>query len=134
MTFYLSYYLPSDTRCATGYEPMLHSSGEVSLWVDQILTNFGYGSGTALDKAAAFNTWARSHFGTDDAFSAFVEYNPEPAPDQFKDGKSAWAYWGGPFLQVLFRSYGWSMDRTFAHETGHIFYACDEYVWVYGGT
>lgn len=126
VSFYLNYYLPSDARCATGYEPILHSSSAASLWVDQILANFGYSSGTFLDKVAAFNTWSRYHFGTNDAFSAFVEYNPDPAPSKFTDGKSAWAYLGGPLLHILFRSYGWPVDRVFAHETGHIFWASDE--------
>ncbi len=134
VSYLINYYAPTDPRCQTGYEPILHSSSQINLWIDPIMTNFGYTYGDIFTKVAAFNSWQIETFQTDWAFSSFVEYNPSPAPTAFTDGYSAFAYFGGPFHNVLFRSFGWAINQVFTHETGHIFYACDEYYQAgYGG-
>lgn len=134
VSFLINYYAPTDPRCQTGYEPILHKSSEVALWIDPIMTNFGYTYGDIFTKVAAFNSWQIDTFETDWAYSAFYEYNPSPAPSAFTDGYSAFAYFGGPFTNLLFRSFGWAVNQVFTHESGHIFYACDEYYQAgYGG-
>lgn len=40
------------------------------------------------------------------------------------------AMYDGPFMMVMSNSAGWDLDnlgRVVTHETGHIFWACDEY-------
>src|SRR5205085_7059988 len=54
-------------------------------------------------------------------------YNPIGTPTSFSDHRASWAYIGGPYVHSLFRSFGWPLSRIVSHETGHIFYACDEY-------
>jgi hypothetical protein len=125
--FLVRYFPPTDVRCQQGYEPVEHTSGFSSTWVSLVMANFGYTSGGALSRVDAFNTWQRTTYGTDWAYSAFIGYNPPGAPDRFTNGTSAFAYLGGPYTVLLYRSYSWSPDRVYAHESGHIFYACDEY-------
>jgi hypothetical protein len=134
VSFTVHYYPGTDVRCQTGYEPILHSSYDTRYWVEEIMASFGYSSGSHIDRVNAYNTWARSNYGTNWAYSAFIEYNPWPAADRFTDGYSAWAYVGGPYLNALYRSFSWPFDVLFSHESGHIFYACDEYYQAgYGG-
>jgi hypothetical protein len=122
------YYFPgTDVRCQIGYEPVLHASSDVPNWVSEIMASFGYSSGSHYDRVMAYNTWARSHYGTNWAFSSFIEYNPPPAGTAFTDGYAAWAYLGGPYSNLLYRSFTWPFNTVYSHESGHIFKACDEY-------
>jgi hypothetical protein len=132
VTFTLDYYSGTDSRCQQGYEPLNgnHSSWDEELWIDLVMNNFGYTSGGVFDKVDAFNTWQRDYFGTDWSYSAFVHYNPYPAPTTYNDGYFAWAFLGGPWTHMLYRNDGWGLSAfsdVLAHETGHIFWACDEY-------
>jgi hypothetical protein len=129
--FMVHYYPGTDVRCQQGYEPILHNgtgaTPNASTWVNLVMTNFGYTSGNYLSKVTSFNTWQRSTYGTDWAYSGFIPYNPPPAATQFPDGSAGWAYVGGPYTVDLYRCYTWDPSQVFPHETGHIFYACDEY-------
>jgi hypothetical protein len=127
VSFTVHYYPGTDSRCQTGYEPILHSSGYVSLWVSEIMASFGYSSGYHTTRVSSYNTWAKSNYGTDWAYSIFTEYNPAPAANQFTDGYAAWAYLGGPYTNILYRTFTWPFESVATHETGHIFWACDEY-------
>jgi hypothetical protein len=125
---FLVHYVPAtDSRCQQWYEPILHPSTDETNWVGLVMNNFGYTSGTTATKVNSFNTWQRSAYGTDRAYSAFVAYNPPPASDRFTNGYAAATYWGGPYAYLLYRSFDWTVEEVFAHETGHIFFACDEY-------
>lgn len=84
------------------------------------------------DANEAFNDAERFKIGWtyDWSYSAFIVYNPPPASLFFTDGQQAWAFYGGPWTDVLFDSGGWglyNLGRVLTHETGHIFWACDEY-------
>ena len=134
VSFTVYYYPGTDVRCQTGYEPILHPSYDTRYWVEEIMASFGYSSGSHIDRVNAYNTWAKSNYGTDWAYSAFVEYNPAPAGTAFTDGYAAWAYRGGPYTNLLYRTFSWAFDLVFTHESGHIFTACDEYYEAgYGG-
>ncbi|MCX5800005.1 MAG: T9SS type A sorting domain-containing protein [Candidatus Eisenbacteria bacterium] len=134
LSFTVYYYPGTDVRCQTGYEPILHSSSDAPDWIAEIMASFGYSSGSHLDRVRAYDTWARSNYGTDWAFSAFIEYNPSPASTRFTDNYFAWAYFGG-YVNLLYRNDGWpDFNGVFSHETGHVFWACDEYYQAgYGG-
>jgi len=134
VSFTVYYYPGTDVRCQTGYEPILHPSDDAHYWVEEIMASFGYASGSHTDRVAAYNTWAKGNYGTNWAFSSFIEYNPPPAGTAFTDGYSAWAYLGGPYSNLLYRSFSWPFNTVYSHETGHIFRACDEYYqYGYGG-
>jgi hypothetical protein len=134
VSFTTYYYPGTDTGCQTGYEPILHPSTDAPNWVQWIMANFGYSYGDHIARVNAYNTWAKSNYGTNWAYSAFIAYNPSPAPDHFTDKYAAWAYLGGPYTHLLYRSFGWPFNLVFSHETGHIFTACDEYYQAgYGG-
>jgi predicted outer membrane repeat protein len=128
--FLVRYHPGTDVRCQQGYEPVTHPGTDNNFWtfwVTPVITAFGYTSGSVFTKITAHNTWQRSFYGTDWAYSAFIGYNPPGAPNSFTDGAAAWAYIGGPHTVQLYRSYTWDPSQVFPHETGHIFNACDEY-------
>ncbi|RLE18589.1 MAG: hypothetical protein DRJ50_12915, partial [Actinobacteria bacterium] len=127
VTFLINYYSGADPRCQQWVEPILHSTAYEDTWVNEIMSNFGYTSGTRFSRVTAFNTWQRSYFNTDRAYSAFIPYNPVPAPATFPGGGTAYAYWYGPYTVLLYHVQGWTTAEVFAHESGHIFGACDEY-------
>ena len=127
VTFLVNYYSGSDPRCQQWTEPILHETSYEQIWVTEIMTNFGYTSGTRWDRVHAFNTWQRSYYQTNRSYSAFIPYNPVPAPTSFPGGGTAYAYLYGPYTVLLYRVQGWTTAQVFAHETGHIFGACDEY-------
>jgi hypothetical protein len=127
VAFFVRYFVPTDSRCRQWREMVLHPSGDVSSMVSDIMDNFGYTLGNNWTQVDAFNTAQRSTYGTDWAYTGFVAYNPSPAPNQLTDGAAAFAYRFGPYTFLLYRSYGWPVEQVFAHESGHIFGACDEY-------
>ncbi len=134
VSFSTYYYGPDSPYTQIGEEPILYPRTQVKSWVSQIMERLGYASGSHTDRVTAFNTVLRNQYRTDWAFSSFIEYNPPPAPDRFTDGYSAFAYLGGPYSNLLFRSFGWSFQLVMSHETGHIFWAFDEYYKAgYGG-
>ncbi|OGF68060.1 MAG: hypothetical protein A2Y62_13775 [Candidatus Fischerbacteria bacterium RBG_13_37_8] len=115
-----------------GYEPITHFSTEDSLWINQIMDNLGYTSGDKFEKVTAFNSWLKIQYKTNWAFSVFIAYNPLGAPTKFKDSipTCAYSYLGGPYVQMLFRNCNWgeaAFGTVLSHETGHVFWACDEY-------
>jgi hypothetical protein len=130
VNFSVFYYSFQNAVTQQGYEPVLHSSSQDGLWINQIMANLGYTSGEKIERVTAFNTYMRSYAQTNWAYSAFIAYNPASAPDKFTDGYFAYAHLGGPYTQLLFRNGGWSeasFGLVLTHETGHIFWACDEY-------
>ncbi len=127
VTFTLVIHGPSSSVTSTKYEPVIHSSNEVSLWTSEILGHLGYTSGSDITRARNYANSLISTYRANWAFSIINGYNPLPAGDAYSNGVSAWAYLNGPYLQTLFRSYAWPVQQVTAHEIGHIFGACDEY-------
>ncbi|MCK5713297.1 MAG: hypothetical protein KAI25_11305, partial [Hyphomicrobiaceae bacterium] len=127
VAFFIRYVPPTDSRCQQWREMVLHPSGDVALMVSDVMANFGYAGGNHWQRVNSYNTAQRATYGTDWAYTGFIAYNPSPAPDRLTDGASAFAYRGGPYTFLLYRSYGWAPEQVFAHESGHIFWACDEY-------
>lgn len=114
--------------CQVPYEPVLHPGTDAQLWVSQIMSNVGASSGNVFERVAAFDRVIRDQNHANWAYSMFIAYNPSPARQSFTDGRASWAYIGGPYTISLFHSFGWQLSRIVSHETGHIFYACDEYL------
>ncbi|MCI0485694.1 MAG: putative Ig domain-containing protein [Blastocatellia bacterium] len=120
-------FFPDHPACQQPYEPILHRASDAHLWINRIMTSMGSVSGDIFSRVAAFDRRIRDENNADWAFTIFLAYNPSPARTSFLDGRASWAYIGGPHTNILFRSYGWPLSRVVTHETGHIFYACDEY-------
>jgi len=130
VNFHIIPYFSTAPESQQPFEPILHPGTDDGLWVNAIMSNLGFTVGSKLDRVTSFNSLLRSSQRTDWAFSIFVGYNPAPAPSRFADGRFAFAYCGGPYVQALFNNASWGPDRfinVIAHETGHIFWACDEY-------
>lgn len=89
-------------------------------WRDAALAQLGYAPGEA--GSLAYAGALRQKHGTDWAYLAFFT--------KYQLAHFAYARSGGPRLVMHFDNDGWGpdqIDRVFAHETGHIFNAPDEY-------
>ncbi|HEX5735360.1 MAG TPA: putative Ig domain-containing protein [Blastocatellia bacterium] len=113
--------------CQQPYEPVLRPGSDSFGWISRIMTNLGMTSSDPFVNVATYNRVIRDQNQANWAFSVFIAYNPPPARTSFTDGRASWAYLGGPLTNILFRSYGWDLNQIVSHETGHIFYSCDEY-------
>ena len=115
----------------TSYEPINRPSSDQCLWINEIMENAGYYSGSdCLANVDNFNTAMQGAFNKDSFFSIFVVDSYNDSDGTFTDGYFAYAYLGGPFLVMTYDNDGWGidyMDRVLAHEVGHIYHACDEY-------
>jgi hypothetical protein len=89
-------------------------------WRDPAMQELGFGTGLA--GVRAFVEDMRTRLGSDWGYCAFFTKYPV--------GHFAYASLGGPRLVMHYDNDGWgpdNIDRVFAHETGHIFNAPDEY-------
>jgi len=89
-------------------------------WRDEALKHMGYPPGLAGCRAYA--EALRGSLGTNWAYVAFVT--------KYRLAHFAYASLGGPRMVMHYNNDGWGIDnfdRVFAHETGHIFNAPDEY-------
>ncbi len=80
------------------------------------LSYFGYSS---KDKLAQ---WAKDKVGAVGSYLAFFS--------KYRQSHFAYAYFGGGPIYMQYSNDGWGsdqIDRVFAHETGHVFNAPDEY-------
>lgn len=115
----------------TSYEPISRPSSDASLWIGEIMDNMGFDSGMYLQKVMAFNHWLREQYSTDWAFTIFVADSYNDTDGSFANPPaSAWAVWMAGLIVMTYDNGGWgisSMNNVTAHETGHMFYATDEY-------
>ena len=138
----------ADSPARTGYEPISRPSTDFSLWSQDFLASVGFSQSTDfLANLRAFNNAQRLAFEKHWAFTIFVVNNAAEIaagagvllPNSSQDGRFlgtgpdgsylagqlplAFAYAGGHAITI-------PADRpasTVAHETGHIFWAFDEY-------
>jgi Dockerin type I domain len=115
----------AQTPVDTDYEPISRISNDYSLWVQEFLVDEGYGS-SIQSGIRAFNHDQRVKLDTDWSFSIFVVPSFNDVDGQFAAGGSfsrAFAFAGGLFEVVP----STRPASTFTHETGHMFWARDEY-------
>lgn len=115
----------AETPVATDYEPISRISNDYVFWVQDFLVGAGYGS-SIQSGIRAFNHDQRVKLNTDWSFTIFVVPSFNDVDGQFAPGGSfsrAFAFAGGLF-QVIPAT---RPASTFAHETGHMFWARDEY-------
>ncbi len=111
----------------TPYEPISRTSNSYSLWVSKFLSDVGFaGSSILEDNIRAFNNSQREKLDTDWSFTIFVVNSQSDGDGSFAPGGSfsrAFAFAGGLFEVVP----STRPASTYAHETGHMFWARDEY-------
>jgi len=105
-------------------------------WVTEAMATLGYSSGDRFARTRSYINDLRTANNSDWAFAVFVVDSSNDADGCFSDANPptfmpcAWAYLGGPFVVMTYDNDGWGINRmnqVMAHETGHIFYATDEY-------
>jgi hypothetical protein len=115
----------------TIYEPINRPSNDYVLYVNEFLQSQGATTGNIEREIRSFNHSQREKFDTDWSFTIFVansefQNSQDQMGGQFAPGGSfrrAFAFAGGLFMVVPSSR----PASTFAHETGHIFWARDEY-------
>lgn len=125
----------ADTRYGvpTSYEPISRSSQDDKLWINQAMAYIGYPGTVDNYKLQVYDYLnnLRTTAHTSWAYAIFAVDSSNDADGKFTDGLSAYTIaCGGPYVVVPSNSDGWGIanyDRVVAHETGHVFYATDEY-------
>lgn len=116
---------------STSHEPITLSAETEYLWINEVMSNIGYSSGSHYNRVRNYNDGIQSDKKTDWVFTIFVVDSSKDLDGEFSDGDFAYAYPGGTFMVMTYDNNGWginNMDAVCAHEVGHIFYALDEYV------
>jgi len=125
---------------STVYEPISGASVFTdptweATWVKDVMSSMGYSSGDEFARVRNYINNLRTTKGTDWAFAVFVVDSSADSDGCFSDATAtflpcAWGYVGGPWVVMTYDNNGWgisAMDQVMAHETGHIFWATDEY-------
>jgi len=130
---HLSFSYELHLRQPTSYEPIERSIHDDVLWVDEIMSSLNYSDPGPSLKVRRFNNDLRARLETDWAYSIFVvDSNDTVNMGRFADNEYGWGYYGGPwFVMSRYSSWAYNSPDYYravpAHETGHIFYATDEY-------
>lgn len=117
----------ADNPVPTKYEPIFRTADYFTLYVYDFLQRAGYSqTGDFQQDVKAFNNSERQIYGTNWSFTIFVVNSTNDSDDRFNltgTYTGAFAYYGS--LEVVPSG---RPTSTYAHETGHIFYAFDEYL------
>jgi hypothetical protein len=126
----------------TSIEPIIHPSvftdnSWEQTYVNEAMAYLGYTTGDWMYRTRDYTNDLRTNKGTDWAYAVYVIDSSNDADGYFSDGSPycAWAYYG-IFASMTYdngkvSAGGWGigrMDQVMAHETGHIFWATDEYM------
>lgn len=114
------------TPVATPYEPISRRSDDHNLWAGKFLADLGFSGASTIDRVRAFNNSQREKLDTDWAFTIFVANSQADGDGGFATGGSftrAFAFAGGLYQVVP----STRPISTYTHETGHMFWARDEY-------
>ncbi len=120
-------YTYADQPIATGYEPISRPSDDFILWIEDFFAESNVASPSSFsENIRQFNHQQRLAHDADWAFTIFVvnaEADPDDRFDLAGSFRRAFSYAGGRFF-VMPHS---RPASTVAHETGHMFWAFDEY-------
>ena len=116
-----------DAPSPTAYEPINRRSDDYALWSQEFLMRTGYDDFSSLElNMRAFNHAQREKYSADWSFTIFVVNSQVDVEGTFHPTGTfnrAFAFAGGLFMVVP----STRPASTFAHETGHMFWARDEY-------
>ncbi len=116
----------ADNPVSTSYEPITRPSSDFQSWIYDFLDEVGFNdSGDFSTDIRAFNHAQREAHSTNWAFTIFVVNDQNDPDGQFAPGgfSRAFAFSGGRFFVMP----AGRPASTVAHETGHMFWARDEY-------
>lgn len=117
----------ADQPVPTAYEPINRVSNDFALWTQEFLMRAGFNKSPSLEEnMRAFNDSQRQKLNADWSFTIFVANSQQEGDGTFSPGGSfsrAFAFAGGLF----FVTPSTRPASTYAHETGHMFWARDEY-------
>jgi len=124
----LSFQVEPHIRVGVTVEPVRESLYDDGFWINEILSDQGYTEAGPWFQVRHYNNDLRTRLGTDWAYSMFIAKGDTGS---FANGGYGHGHYGGPWLTIVYASArsdaGWLVSRFAAHETGHIFYATDEY-------
>lgn len=116
-----------DSPVPTRYEPISRPWDDFVLWVEDFLEHVGFSTAASLgEDIRAFNHAQRLAHNTDWSFIIFAANSTNDGNGRFELGhefSGAFSFAGGLFVVTPSER----SVRTLAHETGHMFYALDEY-------
>jgi len=126
----LSFAIATTWAVSSPWEPINHPHTFDATWIDDLMDTLGYGGANHFYKVRNFdNNYLVS--ATDTWFNTvFVVNSKNDADGRFTDSWFDYSYFGGPYLVMTYDNGPWghgNTDYLFAHETGHTFYALDEY-------
>jgi len=119
---------------STSYEPISRNgfsgnpNANMWTWMNEIMTNLGFGQGGNGESAFADAT--RAQFGADWGYVVWIARDQIDGDKKFADGTFGFAALGGPYVVMTYNNDGYGiggMNAVFAHESGHTFNADDEY-------
>ena len=116
----------ADNPVETDYEPITRPSTNYQFWIYDFLNpQLQTKTGTFTTDVRAYNNQARESSNSHWGFTIFVVNDENDSNHQFASGglPRAFAFPGGLFLVTLASR----PASTITHETGHIFWALDEY-------
>jgi hypothetical protein len=117
-----------DNRPTTPYEPINRRSDDYVLWAGDFLSKVGFDQSIDLQtNLRSFNDAQRQKLDTDWSFTIFVVNSMKDGAGTFAPGGAfsrAFAFAGGLFEVIP----STRPASTYTHETGHIFWARDEYM------
>lgn len=123
-------FVHNNITLTTGYEPINHPSSDEDLWIAEVMGKLGYTEADYGDRVFHYNNDMRLANSADWSFTIFMVDSQQNISGEFSDGYFAYAYIGGPFMIMTYDNGGYTINyvaAVAAHETGHIFYALDEY-------
>lgn len=132
LKFQLVIYRPDNSAMSIGYEPVwrIDNGYHDEEWVNEIMKNLGFFDQNNNDGGMVnnFNSKLKEEQGTDWAFSLFVPVVSQEYAfrDRKNKGRGLYhGYRGGPYaVTAHITDFG---TKSVAHETAHVFWACDEY-------
>ncbi|MFH1682012.1 MAG: FlgD immunoglobulin-like domain containing protein [Candidatus Eisenbacteria bacterium] len=112
------------------WEPINHAHTFESTWADDLMDSLNSGGSSYFNKVRNFDNnylvWEKTCWTN----TLFVVNSKNDADGNFTDGWFDYSYLGGPFMVMTYDN-GWrgngNTDYMCAHETGHTWYALDEY-------
>ncbi|RPJ42950.1 MAG: hypothetical protein EHM19_09635, partial [Candidatus Latescibacterota bacterium] len=126
----LEFHFEIHTGVPVAREPIRMAQRDEEIWIGDALESLGFSSANVFrgtrDLASAFQEREK----LDWTFTIYVVDSSEDEDGMFSDGFFAYAYLGGPYMVLTLDNDGWGAENlasVCAHETGHIFYALDQY-------
>ena len=120
----------TDSSAQTSYEPITTTTSNHYLWINEIMGNFGYTSGSSEDRTTSYVNDKINSDNTNWGFLVFVVDDLNDSDNMFPGNYFAYTFLGGPYIVMTYDNDSYliaNMDAVTAHEFGHEFYAMDEY-------